>query len=132
MAGNSSGSRAFREERAKRIEGRDPEVTIELVLRAVEQVPPGSVVSYGEIAELVGTSARRVGSIMFVHGGEVSWWRVTNRDGGLPEHLLPLARKQWAREEIEHGEKRCRIGRHRVDLGKLAADYAKAADELSS
>ena len=35
-------------------------------------------------------------------------------------------------EEIEHGEKRCRIGRHRVDLGKLAADYAKAVDALSS
>lgn len=122
---NSSGARAFREERS-------PEVTVELVLRAVEQVPPGSVVSYGELAELVGTSARRVGTIMATHGGEVSWWRVTNRDGGLPEHLLPLARKQWAREGVDHDGHRCRIAEHRVDLGRLAADYAKAADELSN
>lgn len=121
----------FRDGGAKRIEGRDPEVTVELVLRAVEQVPPGSVVSYGEVAELVGTSARRVGTIMAIHGGEVSWWRVTNRDGGLPEHLLPLARKQWAREGIEHDERRCRIARHLVDLGKLAEAYAESAEELS-
>ena len=34
------------------------ELTIERVLCAVECVPAGRVVSYGDIAELVGTSAR--------------------------------------------------------------------------
>ena len=40
------------------------ELTIERVLCAVECVPAGRVVSYGDIAELVGTSARRVGAVM--------------------------------------------------------------------
>nr|WP_231980323.1 MGMT family protein [Tessaracoccus coleopterorum] len=30
-------------------------------MRAVEQVGPGTVVSYGDIAEIVGTTARVVG-----------------------------------------------------------------------
>lgn len=106
------------------------EVTVELVLRAVEQVPRGSVVSYGDIAELVGTSARRVGTVMATRGGEVSWWRVTNRDGELPVHLLPLARKRWAREGISSEPRRCRIDRHRADLMQLACAYADAAAEL--
>lgn len=107
------------------------ELTVELVLRAVEQVPPGRVVSYGDIAELVGTSARRVGAIMANSGGEVSWWRVTNRDGALPEHLLPLAAKQWKRERIANDGRRCAISRHRADLDRLARDYAAATAELN-
>lgn len=106
------------------------ELTIERVLRAVEQVPAGRVVAYSDIAELVGTSARRVGAIMAEHGGEVSWWRVTNRDGALPEHLLDLARKHWAREGIEAVKRRCRIQRHRADLATLEADYARAVQDL--
>ncbi|MDO5675881.1 MAG: MGMT family protein [Propionibacteriaceae bacterium] len=107
------------------------ELTVELVLRAVEQVPPGRVVAYGDIADLVGTSARRVGTIMATSGGEVTWWRVTNRDGELPAHLLPLARKHWDREGIRHGEKRCDIRRHLADLVQLAEDYATATAELT-
>jgi methylated-DNA-protein-cysteine methyltransferase related protein len=33
----------------------------ELVLRAVELVPPGRVVSYGDLGHVVGTGPRRVG-----------------------------------------------------------------------
>ncbi|GAA4895962.1 MGMT family protein [Tessaracoccus lubricantis] len=109
---------------------RQAEVTVELVLRAVEQVPPGKVVSYGDIAELVGTSARRVGAVMATQGGEVSWWRVTNRDGVLPSHLLPLARKHWAREGVSADASGCNIARHRADLMQLACAYADAAAEL--
>lgn len=106
-------------------------LTVERVLRAVEQVPRGRVVAYSDVAALVGTSARRVGTIMAQHGGEVSWWRVTNRDGVLPDHLMALARKQWQREGIEAGEKRCLINKHRADLGKLAAAYEKATADLT-
>lgn len=109
----------------------ETELTIERVLRAVEQVPSGRVVAYGDIAELVGTSARRVGTIMATRGGEVNWWRVTNRDGALPAPLLPLARKRWAQEGVEATESRCRIGKHRADLPALAADYAAANADLT-
>ena len=103
---------------------------VERVLRAVEQVPPGQVVAYGDIAALVGTSPRRVGSIMTSWGGEVSWWRVTNASGRMPEHLLPLARKQWQREGIETEGDRCRIGRCRADLDRLGDDYRAAVADL--
>ncbi len=108
----------------------DPEMTIERVLRAVEQVPAGRVVSYGDLASLVETSPRRVGSIMAHSGGEVTWWRVTNASGRLPDQLLPLARKQWQREGIPTDGDRCLITRCRADLDRLAADYAHAVEDL--
>ena len=103
---------------------------VERVLRAVEQVPPGRVVAYGDIAALVGTSPRRVGSIMTSWGGEVSWWRVTNASGRMPEHLLPLARKQWQREGIDADGDRCLINRCRADLERLGDDYRAAVADL--
>lgn len=98
----------------------------ELVLCAVEQVPPGCVISYGEIADLVGTSARRVGTIMGSFGGEVPWWRVTNAQGQLPGRLLPLARKRWDLEGIGWDERGCKIRAHRADLDQLDADFRYA------
>lgn len=109
----------------------EAELTVERVLRAVEQVPRGRVVAYSDIAALVGTSPRRVGTIMADHGGEVAWWRVTNRDGVLPAHLLELARKRWKREGIEADETRCRINRHRADLDELAVGYLRAVRDLN-
>lgn len=104
---------------------------VERVLRAVEQVPAGRVVAYGDVASLVGTSARRVGTIMSNWGGEVSWWRVTNAAGRMPEHLLPLARKQWQREGVPSDGDRCLISRCRADFAQLAADYHAAVADLS-
>ncbi|AQX15962.1 hypothetical protein BCR15_05365 [Tessaracoccus lapidicaptus] len=109
----------------------DPLEVIERVLRAVEQVPHGHVVSYGDIAALVETSPRRVGAIMGEWGGEVAWWRVTSAAGRLPEPLVPLARKQWQREGIPVDGDHCVISRCRADLTRLAADYADAVEDLS-
>ncbi len=41
----------------------------ELVLRAVELVPRGRVVSYGDLGHVVGIGPRRVGSVMSRYGG---------------------------------------------------------------
>lgn len=58
------------------------EAYIEAVLRTVEQVPPGRVVSYGDIAEYVGTGGpRQVGQVMAGYGATVCWWRVVRADG---------------------------------------------------
>ena len=60
----------------------DGEAYIEAVLRVVEQIPPGSVASYGDVAEAVGTGGpRQVGRVMALHGGAVPWWRVVRADG---------------------------------------------------
>jgi len=48
----------------------------ELVLSVVEQIPPGQVATYGDIAEIVGRGGpRQVGHVMALLGGGVPWWR---------------------------------------------------------
>jgi alkylated DNA nucleotide flippase Atl1 len=54
----------------------------ELVLSMVEQIPPGQVATYGDIAEMVGRGGpRQVGHVMARFGGSVPWWRVVRADG---------------------------------------------------
>lgn len=110
----------------------DAELTIECVLTCVELVPRGHVVSYGDIAAIVATSARRVGSVMSTHGSAVAWWRVVNASGGLPPGLLPEARRHWNEEGIGETTNGCAIRRHRADLPALAASYARAIGSIGS
>ena len=53
------------------------------VLDVVDSIPPGRVMSYGDIAEYlgVGPGPRQVGRVMSVYGGAVAWWRVIHSDG---------------------------------------------------
>ncbi|GGE82912.1 MGMT family protein [Mycetocola zhadangensis] len=65
---------------------RGPDDVVGIVLDIVESIPPGRVMSYGQVAATFGSrSARGVGRIMALHGSEVPWWRVV-RAGGLPPH----------------------------------------------
>lgn len=77
--------------------------TVDDVLAAVEALPAGTVVSYSDVAQLVGTSPRRVGMIMACEGQEVDWWRVTTVRGTLPEHLMAHARQHWDEEGLGGG-----------------------------
>lgn len=62
----------------------------ERVLAAAEEIPPGRVMTYGDVAELVGQGGpRQVGRVMALYGGAVPWWRVVRADGVLlPGHEL--------------------------------------------
>jgi alkylated DNA nucleotide flippase Atl1 len=63
-----------------------------LVLDAVAQIPPGKVMTYGDVAEFVGRgSARTVGMVMAQHGGEVPWQRVVQASGRPAEPLVDEA-----------------------------------------
>ena len=99
------------------------ELTVERVLCAVECIPTGQVWSYGDLAELVGTSARRVGAIMASAGPGVPWWRVVNASGRLPGHLVAEASRRWADEGTPAVDGRCVMSRARADLPRLAADH---------
>ncbi len=56
----------------------------EAVLEVVESIPAGKVLTYGDVAELVGRGGPRgVGGVMSRYGSSVAWWRVL-RAGGLP------------------------------------------------
>lgn len=105
---------------------------IEKVLRAAELVPAGRVVSYGDLAELVGIGPRQVGWIMAHYGDTVPWWRVTNARGWLgPWHQ---AIPHWVAEGITlttRGDS-CQINRHRADLFALADAYEAAIAELDA
>lgn len=104
----------------------------ERVLRAVEQVPAGSIVSYGDLAELVGTGPRQVGAIMAEWGATVSWWRVTNHQGQLPERLLAEAAQYWRAEGIPlaRNGRGVAIARCRADLSQLAIAYESVSADL--
>lgn len=62
----------------------------ERVLEVTELIPPGRVMTYGDIAEwLEEGGPRQVGRVMALYGGAVPWWRVVRADGALlPGHEL--------------------------------------------
>jgi alkylated DNA nucleotide flippase Atl1 len=108
------------------------DVVVERVLRAVEQVPRGRVVSYGDIGALVGVGPRLVGRIMSTYGSNVTWWRVTSSYGDLPVQLMDEVRERWASEGIllKPNGRGCRIAEYRADLAALSSDYERATADL--
>ena len=62
------------------------------VLDAVAQIPPGKVMTYGDVSEFIGQgSARTVGMVMAQHGSEVPWQRVVQASGRPFERQLDEA-----------------------------------------
>jgi alkylated DNA nucleotide flippase Atl1 len=97
------------------------------IAAVVQLVPAGCVVSYGDVAELLGTGARVVGRIMATHDEpDLPWWRVVRADGGMADHIVDRAIPHWREEGISFSGSRVRISRHRADLGALA-DAAEAS-----
>jgi alkylated DNA nucleotide flippase Atl1 len=75
------------------------EAYVEAVLSAVEQIPPGQVASYGDLAEYVGLGGPRlVGRVMATQGAGVPWWRVVRADG-RPAHGLEAPALERLRAE---------------------------------
>jgi alkylated DNA nucleotide flippase Atl1 len=76
------------------------------VLDVVEAIPPGRVMSYGDIAEYVGEGGpRQVGRVMALWGGGVAWWRVIHADGSLlaGHEQAALARYREEGTPMRHG-----------------------------
>ena len=72
---------------------------VEAVLDVVAAIPPGRVMTYGDVAATVGSrAARAVGTVMARYGSEVPWWRVVRASGHPPvdheERALPLYRTE--------------------------------------
>jgi alkylated DNA nucleotide flippase Atl1 len=88
------------------------------VLDVVDSITPGSVMSYGDVAEYLGEGGpRQVGRVLALWGGGVAWWRVVHADGSLlagHEHAA-LARYEAERTPL----RRTGAGLPRVDM-KLA------------
>ncbi len=69
------------------------------VLDVVDSIAPGTVMSYGDVAEFLGSGGpRQVGRTMALWGGGVAWWRVVHADGSL------LAGHEQAALDAYHAE----------------------------
>ena len=76
----------------------------EAVYAVVRTVPPGRVVTYGQVAGLVegvAVTARQVGGIMNVSPPDVPWQRVVGAGGHLPIGKRSPALKSRQRELLE-------------------------------
>ncbi len=101
MAGKRSGQR-----RAKAGEA-EPQNFFEAVYRVVRKIPRGRVMTYGQIATILGAprSARAVGYAMRASPGKVPWQRVINRKGQISarsEVERPIIQKMLLESEGVH------------------------------
>jgi alkylated DNA nucleotide flippase Atl1 len=69
------------------------------VLDVVDSIPPGQVMSYGDVAEFLGDGGpRQVGRVLALWGGGVAWWRVVHADGSLLAGHERAALENYERE----------------------------------
>lgn len=86
------------------------------ILACVEAIPPGRVMTYGDIAEYVGASTPRiVGRVLALDDGSVPWHRVMRADGSLAEHLYTEQRQRLLAEGVRFRGERVDLANYRWD-----------------
>jgi alkylated DNA nucleotide flippase Atl1 len=86
------------------------------ILDCVDSIPAGKVMSYGDVAEFVGSrAARNVGRVLAADGGTVAWHRVLRADGSCAAHLRAEQLARLAAEGVP-------IRGQRVDLAAARWD----------
>ena len=124
--------------RRQPVTARRTEVTdfADRVLDVVDAIPPGRVMSYGDIAAYLGQGGpRQVGRVMALWGGGVAWWRVIHADGSfLPGHEREAySRYQQEgtplRKAADGGQPRVDMRQARWDGGSPAQDRGELAGE---
>jgi alkylated DNA nucleotide flippase Atl1 len=94
-----------------------PSEFAEDVLEVVDTIPTGMVMTYGDIAELLGRGgARGVGNTMARYGSDVPWWRVVRAGGFFPQGLEDEALAHYREEgtPLVRGQ----LDGRRVDLAR--------------
>lgn len=101
--------------------GAPPTPYARLVLDVVDAIPPGKVMTYGDVAELLGRgSPRTVGTALTNHGREVPWQRVVQASGRPAEPYLQKALALLRAEGCPIVGERVDLARCRWDGGELA------------
>ncbi|HYO99173.1 MAG TPA: MGMT family protein [Pyrinomonadaceae bacterium] len=110
----------------------------ERVFEIVRRIPAGHVMTYGQLAEILGEgyTARTVGFVMHAADDTVPWHRVINAQGACSTGrvLLPLHKQQrmLEAEGIEFNARdRCDLGRYRW-TPEEARDGGKDANDSES
>jgi methylated-DNA-protein-cysteine methyltransferase related protein len=106
------------------------------IIKAVGYVPPGRVVSYGQIAAYIGSprAARQVGWAMGSIGDmpDFPWWRVVNKNGVITinnQYVTPEMQRRLLVEEAVEVDEELRIDMKRFGFDLLGD--APVADETS-
>lgn len=72
---------------------------VDAVLAVVADIPSGCVMTYGDVAALLGSrAARAVGQVMARYGSDVAWWRVVRAGGRPPPGYADRAREHYEAE----------------------------------
>ena len=84
------------------------------VLEIVRAIPPGRMMTYGDVAAVLGSrGARAVGTVMARHGSEVPWWRVVRAGGLAPQGHEDRARSHYL---VEKTPLRGAAASYRIDM----------------
>jgi alkylated DNA nucleotide flippase Atl1 len=76
--------------------GTDPQAFTDAVLALTELIPAARVLTYGDVAELLGSGGpRQVGKVLSRSHGAVPWWRVLRSGGHPPRGLVARARPHY-------------------------------------
>lgn len=88
---------------------------VERVRDVVAGIPPGHVLSYGDVAARAGLrSARLVGRLLSVDGGDLPWHRVIRADGTPAPHLAARALALLRAEGVRDRDGRVPMNRYRA------------------
>ncbi len=99
-----------------------PTAYARLVLDVVDRIPRGKVMTYGDVAEMLGRgSPRTVGTVLTNHGREVPWQRVVQASGRPAEPYLQEALALLVAEG-------CPVVGERVDLAAARWDGRPGAE----
>ena len=107
---------------------------VPMVHAIVRLIPPGQVVSYGDIAGMLDASPRAIGRYLATSGDApgLPWWRVVSASGDLAPHLRDEAFAHWADEGItvKPNGSGCDIRAYRADLARLADEAERLLGPL--
>ena len=111
----------------------------ERVFRIVRRIPPGRVMTYGQLAEILGEgyTARTVGFVMHSADESVPWQRVINAQGACSTGrvILPpdLQQRMLEAEGVQFDAKgRCDLSRYRWTPEEYAAEGGEAGPDQPS
>ena len=108
------------------------------VFEIVRRIPSGHVMTYGQLAEILGEgyTARTIGFVMHTADDTVPWHRVINAQGACSTGrvLLPMNKQQrmLEAEGVEfNARERCDLGRYRWTPEEARTDDDSNDDEGS-
>jgi len=102
------------------------------ILACVASIPPGSVMTYGDVAEYVGRGGpRSVGRVLAIEGDSVPWHRVLRADGTMAGHLVDEQSQLLRSEGVRLFDGRVDLQAHRWD-GTVAPRRRKGSTKAQS